>query len=646
MTASLYNGVAGVKTYQHSMDIWGNNIANVNTAGYKQNLPEFHNLFSSTLNSTSSTISSDVGIGSSISSTAIDLKQGSLIDADSSFNMAIAGEGWFSVQGHNGNVDYTKDGRFSKDETGTLVNTEGNKLLLVNANNLVKQANGEYIFDTSIDTSSLISATPTLSPLQVPNNITFPAVATKNIAFTGNLDTSYIAKEVKPVSLTSDFNALYDYQKKDMNIKDGEDFIYTFGENISYQDKMIKNLTCIGDDELDGNDVNIDFTINGVNIKKTLPDGSKKDKIISAITDELDKNKISYDKTSDSITLKDADKLYITSNDKIFKNTSGARMTYKQKSSNENDFTTVGDLIKNIQNLADKVYPNTITVGLDDKGRIYSNNSSANTIFSNSFKSTITDDFMINISNLSKDIYAQTGSTSLVFNHAYNGYSTNIIDSDGNSNELKFQFIKTQVKTGETDWEGDFSLYDENNKLLSTTKQTFKFNENGVLLTPKSINIDNNGSPATIYFDKNGALTSQSKSSDSHSVSQDGFKSGYLDRYDVNEEGKIIATFSNGRAGIVGQIPLFHFQNNQGLDKLGRNLYSESSNSNKAQVFYDATKGYLAGAKILSNKIETSNVNFSQAMTEVIVNQKAFSASVKSITTSDQMLKTAINLKR
>lgn len=646
MTTSFYNGISGTKTYQSAMDVWGYNISNVNTAGYKQNLPEFHNLFSSALNGTSSIASSEISYGSGVASTAVDLSQGSFIDTDNVFNMAIAGDAWFSVQGYDGNLNYTKDGRFTRDESGTLVSTEGNKLLLVNANNLLIQDDGNYLFDTSIDTSKLINATPDLTSMKVPDNITFPAVATTNIDFTANLDTSSVAKDVKEASLTSNFNALFDYNNQDMLIRDSQDFIYAFGENITYEDKMIKNEVCFEDDELDGNNINVDFTINDTNIKLTITDGSTKQQIIDAITDELDKNGIAYDETVESITLKDADKLYITTNDELFKNTAGARLTYKNRSSDENDFTTVGDLISNIQNLADIAYPDVVTVGLDENGRIYANNSSLNTVFSDAFSSTITNEFMINMTNLTKDIYANTGATSLEFNHAYNGYGTNIIDSAGNSNTLKLQFVKTEVREGEIDWEGTFSLYDENDTLLSSTATTFKFDDSGVLLSPTSIDIDNNGSTATINFNKNGILTSQSKDSDSYSVSQDGFASGYLKQYDIDQDGRIIATFSNGRAGVIGQIPLFHFNNNQGLDKLGGNLYVETVNSNKGQVFYDETNGYMAGATIVASKIESSNVNFSQAMTEVIVNQKAFSASAKSITTSDEMLKTAINLKR
>ena len=646
MNTSFYNGIAGVNTSQNSMNIWGNNIANVNTTGFKANIPQFHTLFSTQLNGASPVAESDQSYGSSLASTAMDLKQGSFVDSDDTFNMAIAGKGWFSVLGHNGNQDYTKDGRFTRDEKGTLVNTAGNKLLVVNANNLTANKDGGYTFNPNIDTTHLVSASPTLSEIKLPNNLTFPPQATKNVEFASNLDTSTLAKKIRPAKLESDFNALHDHQRKLMGVKDNQSFVYTFGKNIGEQDGLIKHLVCFQDDKVDGKNVNVDFTINGTNIKLTLPDGSKKKVIVDAIAKKLDDNNIAYDKTDSSITFKDKNKIYLTSNDKLFKNVAGAKLTYKYTSSKENDFTTIGDFVKDVQNLADIAYPKSVQVSLDNKGRIVASNTSKNTVYSDSTNINMSQEFMDNIANLTNDIYPGTSDKSLDFNHAYSGHSTDIVDSKGNSNNLKFEFIKTEIKNGEIDWQGNFSLYDKNNKLLSNTTQTFKFDQHGLLLTPKSVTIDNNGTPAVLHFDKNGGLTSQSKASDSTIIDQDGFLAGSLKNYDVEQNGDIVATFSNNKAGVLGQIPLFHFENAQGLEKLGRNLYSETDNSNKGKVFYNATKGYIAGGKILSNKIEQSNVNFAQAMTEVIVTQKAFSASAKSITTSDEMIKTAINLKR
>jgi flagellar hook protein FlgE len=144
---------------------------------------------------------------------------------------------------------------------------------------------------------------------------------------------------------------------------------------------------------------------------------------------------------------------------------------------------------------------------------------------------------------------------------------------------------------------------------------------------------------------------------------------GSVTQYNVDGNGKIIASFTNGEASCVGQIPVFHFQNDQGLSKDGENLYKPTDNSGEA-IFYKTNKKpadyyyldtagqrvlmnvkpgdgtYEPGSQILSNKLETSNVSLAEALTQLMVTQKAFDANAKCITTSDQMIQKALSLKR
>lgn len=90
---------------------------------------------------------------------------------------------------------------------------------------------------------------------------------------------------------------------------------------------------------------------------------------------------------------------------------------------------------------------------------------------------------------------------------------------------------------------------------------------------------------------------------------------------------------------------MYHFQNDQGLTSVSSNLFAESSNSGEA-IFYTKENGEsFLGSKIYSHKLEGSNVSLATALTELIIVQKAFDASAKSITTSDELLKNAINMK-
>lgn len=135
MNSSFYNGVSGIRTQQFALDTWGHNIANINTVGYKANIPQFETLFSSAMHYGSASVTSDdLGYGATGNSSAISLKQGSLSATDSLLDVAIAGKGWFGVQAMDGGVYYTRRGTFDIDSVGNLVDDGGNFVLDVNKN--------------------------------------------------------------------------------------------------------------------------------------------------------------------------------------------------------------------------------------------------------------------------------------------------------------------------------------------------------------------------------------------------------------------------------------------------------------------------------------------------------------------------------
>jgi flagellar hook protein FlgE len=121
---------------------------------------------------------------------------------------------------------------------------------------------------------------------------------------------------------------------------------------------------------------------------------------------------------------------------------------------------------------------------------------------------------------------------------------------------------------------------------------------------------------------------------------------GYLKAYQVDANGMVVATFDNGQSEVVAQVPLYHFQNEQGLEKVGDSEFRSTDNSGNA-IFYKDTKGnVLQGASIVGNKLEMSNVTADEALTQLIITEKAYSANAKVVTTADQMIQKAIALKR
>jgi len=125
--------------------------------------------------------------------------------------------------------------------------------------------------------------------------------------------------------------------------------------------------------------------------------------------------------------------------------------------------------------------------------------------------------------------------------------------------------------------------------------------------------------------------------------SQDGYASGTLQAFSIGTTGSIDGTFSNGRVQAMGTLRLATFSNPAGLSKVGSNLFRETSNSGVANVGDAGTgrRGTLA-----PGSLEGSNVDLAEEFTKLIVAQRGFQANARVITTSDEVLQEAVNLKR
>ncbi len=130
MLRSLYTAGTGMVAQQHNLDVISNNLANVNTAGFKQQRAEFQDLMY-TIQQGSGTPESGrpeaivYGTGVKVSATASNFAQGSLENTDNPLNVAIQGSGFFKVTGPDGNPLYTRDGNFQLNANGDLTNVDG-----------------------------------------------------------------------------------------------------------------------------------------------------------------------------------------------------------------------------------------------------------------------------------------------------------------------------------------------------------------------------------------------------------------------------------------------------------------------------------------------------------------------------------------
>jgi len=136
MIKALNTAASGMQAQQTNMDVISNNLANVNTTGYKRSRAEFEDLLYQNIKepgaqSGANAISPtgvQVGLGVKTSSVAKDFEVGSPKVTGNPLDLMIEGSGFFPVQMPNGQVAYTRDGTFKKDATGRIVDKNGNIL--------------------------------------------------------------------------------------------------------------------------------------------------------------------------------------------------------------------------------------------------------------------------------------------------------------------------------------------------------------------------------------------------------------------------------------------------------------------------------------------------------------------------------------
>jgi flagellar basal-body rod protein FlgG len=133
MIRGLYTASTGMNAQQYQLDVISNNIANVNTTGFKQDRAEFQDLMYETLNYTAGSTSDatlnptgiDVGLGVRISGIQKSFLSGDLKETGNDLDIAIEGKGFFKVTLPDGETAYTKNGSFKLDEEGNIVNGQG-----------------------------------------------------------------------------------------------------------------------------------------------------------------------------------------------------------------------------------------------------------------------------------------------------------------------------------------------------------------------------------------------------------------------------------------------------------------------------------------------------------------------------------------
>lgn len=546
MMIGFYNGVSGVKTAEFGHSTIGNDISNINTVGYKSSTAEFKSLFYSTLaGASSSPVNSQIGLGSTKMATSLNFTQGNLQTTDNVFDMAIDGDGFFGLIGNNGEQYFTRNGEFTKDSDGNLVNRSGMYLLGTVAplssatlgesalNKLGVTGGNVEAYSIPIGDSIKLGSVDSQGKIQLPDVLYTPSSPTTQVSYSGYLN-STIYTEPRSVELTSE----------SFEVK---------------ADKDTNKITITGDLNLTPEIHNPNKANNEVMI--TITDAKGQSVEVKASTQADGKFSAEFDNGNATTKLNlDGELIY------------SASAMVKQEVATPQAFTT--------------------------------------------------------------DIWAP----------------------NGDKNILKLEFTKQVPQGQQIAFDAVVSVIGPDGNIISATQGELRYNQKGALVSNTLGAINNGGAnlelslgtpynPAVPNTGFDGLKPAEQISAEL-SVSKNGRSEGLLTEYTMSDSGDILAVFDNGDMATVAKVALYHFQNNQGLNKASENTYQASANSGEPIFYTNANGEVIYGAAIRNHMLEMSNVDLGVSLTDMIVMQKMFDASSKSITTADEMIKNAINMKR
>lgn len=668
MLKSLWNGVNGVKTQNLGVDITANNISNVNTIGFKRTSSEFADIFYQRVVSRSAN-PAEIGSGSLLSASKVVYEQGSFTDGGGEFDVALMGKGFFGVRGFS-QTYYTRNGEFTRDGNNYLVDASGNFVLgTVNPNlvptqfsDRVAQAMGRLNGTNNLVTSGYTVNNPnqdfTIAPSTMQTKLFVPS---KNMYYFPEVTTQATFKGTISAVLNTAT------QKTGLNLTqaDGTTSIATFkptgvkvsfggtmqagqggaqGDTVevvlndgktdqTYQIKLGENLNFTGDITLPENFDSTNVKVKSAKIKKGQGQTD-----IEIKNDEFP----TLSKTATTGTL------------------SGSLAGATQTDTKGDDGKPLAAQIQN----GDRV-----VITLKDKnGKTLTTDAitidNANKTFSLTNLSA-TDGF--DMASASVATITQVGERSTYEDKAF---GVRVYNLDGSVSSLKYNLHFTERGKDKDGKDTDYiyevvaGVYDDNGALIGEeSRGQITFNQHGALISNTLTSVPNpQGGVININFgtptngnqpstDRTGAgwdgvYILPKSTSDAITSSGNGVAEGFFNRYQIEQDGSIIVQFTNGKTVTVGKLALYTFINEQGLAVVGGNNFMATSNSGAASFLYDNEGKLVRPALFVGQKLEMSNTDLSTELTNLIVMQRGFEASSKSITTSDSMLQTAIGLKK
>jgi len=704
MVRSLYAGISGLRNHQVGMDVTGNNIANVNTVGFKAGRITFEESMSQLLQGASrpagnagGTNPLQVGLGMSVGSIDTILSQGNLQTTGQITDLALEGKAYFAFSNGEGNF-YGRNGALQLDSLGRLVSpTNGFRL-----QGMMAAVDGTYPPGSA------------MGDLRIPYGEKAPAKETDNLRYACNLDSdseglgtvAHSNRYLAQAEETDTMSSLYDTDGNDLGIQVGDQMIIsvsgeeplhvTVTETMTMADfaievqNYLRGVTgsiAITADATDGNlridlqgDAGVDVV--GLAISSTRPgsnsyvsnaftfpptiEGGTFNTItgIRAPATATDNLSDVYDANGQALGLEVGDTINI--NGSIGGGSVATTSATFNDPADPTSISTLADLANLIQQafrlpqsdgtLYDNPSVSVNQANTDDDripdGAIVIRGQREEAFGINSISITATDSnnavpaprrFNANMSFTEIQGARDTG---------VQGTSIVVYDESGDAHTITTTFTHSGTP-GEWLWE---VTTEGGEQITGGNRGRITFGQDG---SPSSFTFDDN-STAFRFDPMNGSnevninldvgtpgsyrgITQFRSPSTTVAREQNGYPMGKLQEISIDENGEISGVYTNGISKSIARIYVAEFNNSAGLMKVGDSMYSMSNNSGEAVML---RPGIGSATKIKPGALEMSNVELATEFTNMISTQRGFQANARVITTSDTMLQELVQLIR
>jgi flagellar hook protein FlgE len=670
-TSSLVAGISGLKTSQVALNVIGDNLANLNTSGFKSSRVNFANELSQTMRSALAPSGGlggrnpiQVGTGTKVSSIDKDFSQGNMSPTGRPLDLAIQGDGFFMLSDGTQNY-FSRVGSFNLDKN----------------NDLVDSGTGLKVQGTSG------------VAINVPVNATEAGKATTKTTISGNLNSEFTSGAVNHVSTSASAYATNGSGSTTNLAGTFTTAGTTTATTPNTTGIQVGDIVSLGGDErkvvslVANTSITVDsaFTTSAAYATPAIGAGALTGSIDPAASTTVTGVGTLFTSelaVGDQITVSGETRTIsaIASNTSL--TVSAAFSNNANDTSVMTDSMAVADLNDLSVNTTDYVAGDKINiVGQEHDGStvsktfVYGNGAGQNGTTLGAFSTFASASFgsataSIDTSGNLLLTADQAGQSELTINIAdattntgattYNSFAASttgtgdvyvssipIFDTQGSSHLVSLSYEKTASNT----WSLTPSMKSAEGS-VTTALTSMTFNANGSFAsatgtptitvtypdaTTQTVTLDF-GTPNTF-----GGLTQFGGTGSAAAISQDGYEEGFFSSTSTNPDGTVVALFTNGKTKNVGQLQLVTFSNPAGLSTNGNNLLSPSLASGSA-VLKTAQSGRVGS--ILSGVLESSNVDIAEEFTKLIVSQRAFQANSRTITTTDEVLQELVNIVR